>query len=59
MRFDEPDVREAYRLGARDCFEGVMPGLKPRKAREIERWLSELDAWQDGEHGDPPHPPVG
>ena len=56
MRFDEPDVREAYRHGARDCFEIVQAELKARKAREVEKWLSELEAWEDG---DPPAPPLG
>lgn len=56
MRFDEPDVREGYRRGARDCYESAVGALKPGKSREIEAWLSELDAWQDG---DPPQPPLG
>lgn len=56
MRFDEPDVREGYRRGARDCYESAVAGLKARQCREIEAWLKELDAWQDG---DPPPPPLG
>jgi hypothetical protein len=55
MRFDEPDVREAYRRGARDCYEALSAGIKARRAREIERWLGELDAWQED---DPPPPPL-
>ncbi len=49
MRFDEPDVRDAYRRGARDCYESVVRGLKPRQARELGKWLVELDAWEDDE----------
>jgi hypothetical protein len=56
MRFDEPDVREAYRRGARDCYENVQLQLKARKARDIEAWLNQLDVWQDD---DPPPPPIG
>lgn len=57
MRFDEPDVRDAYRRGARDCYEVLLPGLKVRRAREVERgWLRELDAWQED---DPPPSPLG
>ncbi len=56
MRFDEPDEREAYLNGARDCYEIVVAALAPRKAREVEKWLSELGAWEDG---DPPTPPLG
>jgi hypothetical protein len=56
MRFHEPDVREAYRRGARDLYEGLAQGLKPQQARKIEAWLNELDAWEDGE---PPAPHFG
>jgi hypothetical protein len=56
MRFHEPDVREAYRRGARDCYEGLIATLKTRQARQIETWLNDLDGWEDG---DPPPPPVG
>jgi hypothetical protein len=56
MRFDEPDVREGYRRGARDCYESAVKAMKVRRAREIEAWLNELDAWQDD---DPPPPPAG
>lgn len=56
MEFDEPDVREAYRQGARDCFESVAHALNRRQAREIEAWLDALDGW---EHDDPPHAPIG
>lgn len=56
MRFDEPDVREAYLNGVRDCYEVVVAGLTRQKTREVEKWLSELDAWKDG---DPPEPPLG
>lgn len=56
MRFHEPDVREAYRRGARDCYEGLIATLKVSQAREMEAWLRGLDEWQDG---DPPPPPFG
>ena len=56
MRFQEPDVREAYRRGARDLYEGIVTDLKPRQARAIEGWLNELDSWEDGE---PPSPHFG
>ncbi len=56
MRFDEPDVRDAYRRGARDCYESVIAGLKPRHERELEKWLVALDSWEDG---DPPSALLG
>lgn len=56
MRFHEPDVREAYRRGARDCYESLAATLKTRHAREIEAWLTDLDGWEDG---DPSQPPLG
>jgi hypothetical protein len=56
MRFDEPDVREAYRRGVRDFYESIIGRMKPREARQIETWLRELDDWGEGE---PPPPPLG
>lgn len=56
MRFHEPDVREAYQQGARDCFESLRATLKARQAREVEAWFDSFDDWVDG---DPPSPPVG
>jgi hypothetical protein len=56
MRFDEADEREAYRRGARECFECLASGLSQRQARKIEAWLKELDSW---EHSDPPPAPLG
>lgn len=56
MRFEEPDVRDAYRRGVRDFYETSVGWIKPREAREIDAWLEELDAW---EHGEPPPPPFG
>jgi hypothetical protein len=55
MRFHEPDVREAYRRGARDSYEALSSCLKPHQIDEVEAWLSELDGWEDG---DPPLPPI-
>jgi len=55
MRFDEPDVREAYRRGAHEFYEAVKTRLKPAHARKIEKWLSDLDGW---EHEDPPAAPI-
>jgi hypothetical protein len=55
MRFDEPDVREAYRRGARDCFESLVSGLTKRHARQIEAWFKELDGW---DYSDPPPAPI-
>lgn len=46
MRFDEPDVREAYRRGAQDCFESLGDHLNARQVRAIESWLQELVAWE-------------
>lgn len=56
MRFDEPDVRDAYRRGVRDLYESVVGELRSRQAKEIDAWLKNLEAWEDGE---PPHPPLG
>jgi hypothetical protein len=56
MRFDEPDVREAYRRGVRDCYETLGSGLTKRRARQFEAWLKELDTW---DYSDPPPAPLG
>ncbi len=56
MRFDEPDVREAYRRGARDCFESLANGLGKRRAQQIDAWLKELETW---DYSDPPPAPIG
>jgi hypothetical protein len=55
MRFDEPDMREAYRRGARDCFDSLVSGIAKREARKIEEWFKELDAW---DYSDPPPTPL-
>jgi hypothetical protein len=55
MRYDDGDEREAYRRGARDCFESLVNELGVRRARQIEAWLKELDGW---EHSEPPPPPL-
>jgi hypothetical protein len=54
MRFDEPETREAYRRGAQDLLECIQAELPKRKLRELQKWLSELDAWEEF---DPPAPP--
>jgi hypothetical protein len=56
MRFDEPDVRDAYRRGVHDLYESVAAGLGRRQARGIDVWLRELDEWHEGE---PPPSPLG
>jgi len=55
MRFDEPDVREAYRRGARDAYESVAAKLSRSEGRDLKAWLSALEGWEDG---DPPNPPL-
>lgn len=55
MRYDEPDVREAYRQGARDAFESVAGALSRAEARAVKAWLEALVRWDDG---DPPNPPL-
>ena len=55
MRYDEPDVREAYRQGARDAFESVASTLNRSEARSVKAWLDALEGWEDG---DPPNPPL-
>jgi hypothetical protein len=56
MRYEERDEREAYRSGARDCFESLAKELGVRRTRQIEAWLKDLDGW---EYGEPPSPPQG
>ena len=57
MHFDEPDVRDAYRRGARDCLESMIRSTsKHRQIQAIEAWVEELDSWHDSE--EPPPPPV-
>jgi hypothetical protein len=55
MRFDEADVREAYRSGARDCFECLADRLNKREARQLEAWREELESW---DYSDPPPVPL-
>lgn len=55
MRFHEPDVRDAYRLGARELYDAVSERMKSQHVRAIEQWLAELDSWDDGE---PPATPT-
>lgn len=55
MRFDENDERDAYRRGARDCFECFAKTFSQREARAIASWLEELEKW---EFGEPPPPPL-
>lgn len=57
MRFNEGDVREAYRRGARDCYEAVANGLNAKLARQVEAWLRDLESWDDPWAGDDPPPP--
>ena len=49
-----PEVREAYRRGARECYESAIPFVRADTERAILSWLKELDAW---EVGDPPKSP--
>jgi hypothetical protein len=55
MRFDESDVREAYRRGARDCYESLANAMQRKQAKEIEVWLQQLEGWEDF---DPPPAPL-
>ena len=55
MRFDEADERDAYRRGARDCFECLQSTLNHREIKNIKAWLDELERW---EHSEPPPPPL-
>lgn len=55
MRFDEVDERDAYRRGARDCFESLAGVMGVGRSRKIERWLKDLESW---EYGEPPSPPL-
>jgi hypothetical protein len=48
------EVRAAYVRGARDAYESVLVGCDPLILRQLEEWLSQLEAWQEG---DPPPPP--
>ena len=54
MQYETPETREAYRQGARDAYESAFAGLRTGEARMLEDWLTDLEAWQDG---DPPSPP--
>lgn len=56
MRFDEPDVREAYRRGARDCLDSIARSTSGRQIHALEAWLKELEAWEDSD--DPPPAPL-
>lgn len=57
MRFDERDVREAYRRGARDAYESAAAGMRKSEATKVEAWLEELEAWEDSDPPPPPLPP--
>ena len=54
MHFDDPAIRAAYRRGALDACESGFDRLPGPELRAIEEWLSDLEAWHEG---DPPPPP--
>ena len=54
MRFDDPEVREAYRRGVRDACDNVGLHVAPPKLRACEQWIRDLETWDAGE---PPVPP--
>ena len=55
MQYDNCDVRDAYRRGARDAYESVCLHIPANRLRELDSWLSSLEAWQDEEPPIPPH----
>ena len=51
--YGDPDVRNAFRDGARQMYESLVIDLEPRQERAVRQWLAELDSWIGG----PPPPP--
>ncbi len=53
--FDDPLLREAYRRGVRDTYEGLCIHLPQPRRRAMEEWLTQLDMWPGGDPPPPPH----
>lgn len=54
MDYDNIDVRDAYRRGARDVFDALYVRLASTEMRDLRRWLERLEEWRLGR---PPAPP--
>jgi hypothetical protein len=55
MRFENEELREAYRRGARDALDHACEHVPGRNLRELEHWLKDLGRWSSGP---PPAPPT-
>ena len=54
MQFNNPAIREAFRLGVRETLESSFVHLRPSEMRALQQWLIDLEHW---EGGDPPPSP--
>jgi hypothetical protein len=55
MRFDDPDIRKAYRRGVADAYESACIHVPATRRLAVDAWLRDLEAWESGEPPEPPH----
>ena len=55
MWHDDPQVREAFRRGAREAFDSCAIRMDARQKIAVTQWLDELEEWDEGE---PPVAPI-
>jgi len=54
MRYDDSEIREAYRRGAIDAYEAACIHVPAPRRAAVDAWLNDLRDWNRGE---PPVPP--
>jgi hypothetical protein len=55
MRFDDPNIREAYRRGVTDAYESACIHVPASRRIAVEAWLKDVVDWNDGEPPIAPH----
>ena len=55
MRFEELDIRDAYRRGVMDAYESACIHVPPSRRAAVEAWISDLQSWTEGDPPIPPH----
>lgn len=54
MRFDDSNIRDAYRRGVMDAYEAACIHVPATRRVAVDAWLNDLQDWEGGE---PPAPP--
>lgn len=55
MRFDDLNIRDAYRRGVMDAYDSACIHVPASRRIAVDVWLRDLRAWESGEPPDPPH----